>query len=60
MMVTHVDVLVMRTKFWKPCKFQCTRVIFKDLAVYKGLGADGWQSFLANFLNQKHDRKYVL
>jgi hypothetical protein len=58
-MATYVDVLSTRTKFWKPCKFQYTGVIFKDLAVYVGLGTDDWKSFLANFLNQKHIKKYI-
>jgi hypothetical protein len=39
-MVTYVDVLVTRAKFWKPGKFQCTGVVFKNLAVYVGLGTD--------------------
>jgi hypothetical protein len=58
-MVTYVDVLVTRAKFWKPCKVQRTGVIFKNLAVYIGLGTDNLKTLLANFLNQKHDRKYV-
>ncbi len=28
-MVTYVDVLGTRVKLWKPCKFQCTGVVFK-------------------------------
>ncbi len=59
-MVTYVDVLGMRAMLWKPCKFQCTGVVFKILAVYIGLGTDNLKTLLANFLNQKHDRKYVL
>jgi hypothetical protein len=52
MMVTHVDGLGARTTFWKPSKFQCTRVIFKNLEVlYVGLSADDWKLFLSNFLN---------
>ncbi len=46
MMATYVDVLGTRTKFWKPCKFQCTGDIFKDLAVSIGLGTDGGNPFL--------------
>jgi hypothetical protein len=42
MMVPYIDVFGTRTKFWKPCKVQCTGVIFKNLAVYLGLGADDW------------------
>ncbi len=58
-MVTYVDVLGTRAKLWKPGKFQCTRVVFKNLAIYIGLGTDNLKILLANFLNQKHNRKYV-
>ncbi len=58
-MVTYVDVLGTRVKLWKPCEFQCTRVVFKNLAVYVGFGTDNLKTLLANFLNQKHDREYV-
>ncbi len=58
-MVTYVDVLGTRAKLRKPCKFQCTGVVFKNFAVYVGLGTDYLKTLLANFLNQKHDRKYV-
>jgi hypothetical protein len=59
-MVTYIDVLGTRAKLWKPCKFQCTGVVFKNLAVYIGLGTDNLKTLLANFLNQKHDGRYVL
>ncbi len=59
-MVTYVDVLGTRAKLWKPCKVQCTGVVFKNLAVYVELGTDDLKTLLANFLNQKHDRRYVL
>jgi hypothetical protein len=58
-MVTYVDVLGTRAKLWKPCKFQCTGVVFKNFAIYVGLGTDHLKSLLTNFLNQEHDRKYV-
>jgi hypothetical protein len=61
-MVTYADVLGMRTKLWKPSKFsefQCTGVVFKNLAVYVGLGTDDLETLLANFLDQKHNGKYV-
>ncbi len=58
-MVTYVDVLGTRAKLWKPCEFQSTGVVFKNLAVYVGLGTDNLKTLFANFLNQKHDRKYV-
>jgi hypothetical protein len=58
-MVTYVDVLGTRAKLRKPCKFQRTGVVFKNFAVYVGLGTDHLKTLLANFLNQKHDRKYV-
>ncbi len=58
-MITYVDVLGTREKLRKPCKFQRTRVVFKNFAVYVGLGTDHLKTLLTNFLNQKHDRKYV-
>jgi hypothetical protein len=59
-MVTYVDVLGTRAKLWKRCEFQCTGVVFKNFAVYVGLGTDNLNTLLANFLNQKHDREYIL
>jgi hypothetical protein len=59
-MVTYVDVLGTRAKLWKPGELQCTGVVFKNLAVYVGLGTDDLKTLLANFLNQKRNRKYVL
>ncbi len=59
-MVTCVDVLGASAKLWKPGKFQCTRVIFKNLAVYVGLGTDDLETLLANFLYHNHNGKYVL
>jgi hypothetical protein len=58
-MVTYVDVLGTRAKLWKPGEFQCTGVVFKNLAVYVGLGTDNLKTLLANFLNQNHNRKHV-
>ncbi len=57
--VTYVDVLGTRAKLWKPGKFQCTGDVFKNLAVYVGLGTDNLKTLLTNFLNQKHNRKYI-
>ena len=59
-MVTYVDVFGTRAKLRKPGKFQCTGVVFKNLVVYVGLGTDNLKTLLAYFLNQKHNRKYVL
>jgi hypothetical protein len=59
-LVTYVDVLGTRAKLRKPCEFQRTRVVFKNFAVYVGLGTDHLKTLLANFLNQKHDRKNIL
>ncbi len=59
-MVTYVDVLGTRAKLQKPCEIQCTGVVFKNFAVYVGLSTYHLKTLLANFLNQKHDRKYVL
>jgi hypothetical protein len=58
-MVTYVAVLGTRAKLWKPGKFQCTGVVFKNHAVYVGLSTDNLKTLLTNFLNQKHNRKYV-
>jgi hypothetical protein len=55
-MVTYIDVLGTRAKLWKPGEFQCTGVVFKNLAVYVGLGTDHLKTLLANFLYQKHNR----
>jgi hypothetical protein len=57
--VTYVDVLGTRAKLRKPGKFQFTGVVFKNLAVYIGLGTDDLKTLLANFLYQKHNGKYV-
>ncbi len=60
-MVTYVDVLGARAKLlWQPTEFQCTGVILKNLAVYIGLGTNDLKTLLANFLDQKHNGKYVL
>ncbi len=59
-MVAYMDVLGIRVELWKPGKFQCTGVVFKNLAIYVGLGTDNLKTLLANFLNQKHNGKYVL
>jgi hypothetical protein len=59
-MVTYVDVLGMRAKLRKPGEFKCTGVVFKNLAVYVGLGTNNLKTLLAKFLIQKHNRKYVL
>jgi hypothetical protein len=48
--VTYVDVFCMRAKLWKPCKLQCTRVVFKNPAVYVGLCTDNLKTLLSNFL----------
>jgi hypothetical protein len=59
MMVSYIDVLGTKTKLWKPSKFQCTGVVLKYLAVYIGLSTDDLKTLLANFLNQKHNGKYI-
>ncbi len=51
--------LGVRAKLWKPGEFQGTGVVFKNLAIYVGLGTDNLKTLLANFLNQKHNWKYV-
>jgi hypothetical protein len=47
-MVAYVDVLGTRTKLWKPCKLQRTRVVFKNFAVYIGLGTDHLKTLLSS------------
>jgi hypothetical protein len=59
-MVTYVDVLGTRAKLWKPDEFQCTGVVFKNLAVYIELGRDDLKTLLAFFLYQKHHGKCIL
>jgi hypothetical protein len=58
-MITYANVLGTRVKLWKPGEFQCTGVVFKNLAVYVGLGTDDLKILLTNFLYQKHNGKYV-
>jgi hypothetical protein len=50
-MVTYIDVLGTRVKLWKPGEFQCTGVVFKNLAIYVRLGTDNLKTLLAIFLN---------
>ena len=38
-MVTHNDVLGPRAKLGKPCQFEGTRVVFKNLAIHRRLSA---------------------
>jgi hypothetical protein len=60
-MVIYIDVIGTRAKLRKkPGEFQCTGVVSKNLAVYVGLGTDNLKTLLANFLNQKHNKKYFL
>jgi hypothetical protein len=58
-MVKHVDLLGMRAKLLKSGEFQCTRVVLKNIAVYIGLDTNDLKTLLANFLHQKHNRKYI-
>ncbi len=55
MMVTHIDVLGPRAKLGKPCQFEGTRVVFKNLAIYIGLGAKDLETPLPHFLQKSHD-----
>ncbi len=59
-MVTYIDVFGTMVNLWKPGEIQCTGVVFKHLPVNVGLGADNLKPLLTNFLNQKHNSKYVL
>ncbi len=58
--VADIDVLSAWAKFWKSCKFQCTRSILKDLAVHIWLGANDWDVALPHFLDETHDWNNIL
>ncbi len=49
-MVTYLDVLGTRAKLWKPVEFQCTGVVFKNIAVYVVLGTDDLKNPSSEFL----------
>ncbi len=51
-MVTYVDVLGTRGKLWMLAEFQCNGVIFKNLAVYVGLGTDDLKILSTNYCNR--------
>ena len=53
--VADIDVLSAWAKFWKSCKFQCTRIVLKDLAVHIRFGANDWDVALLHFLDETHD-----
>ncbi len=55
MMVTHIDVLGPRAKLGKPCQFEGTRVVFKNLAIQIRLGAKNLEVLLPHFLQKSHD-----
>ncbi len=50
-MVADVDVLGAGAQLGKPCQFQCTCIVLKDLAIDVGLGADDWNVLVLHFLN---------
>jgi len=58
-MVTNVDMFGARPELWKSRKFQCTRVVLKNLAVDVRFGADNLEMSLPHFLYQGHDRNDV-
>jgi hypothetical protein len=58
--VADIDVLSAWAKFWKSCKFQCTRIILKDLAVHICLGENDWDVALPPFLDETHDWNNIL
>ena len=49
-MVAYVNVLAPRAKLRKPCQFEGTRIIFKDLTVHVGLGTQDIAVLLPHFL----------
>ena len=58
-METRVDMLGAWTVFGKTGKFEGTGVVLKCFAVNVGYVCDDLKPFLFNFLNEKHDWKYV-
>jgi hypothetical protein len=50
MMIAHVDMLGPGTKFGKSCQFECTRIVFKNLAIHMGLVAEDLEISLPHFL----------
>ncbi len=59
-METRVDMLGAWTEFGKTGKFEGTGVVLKCFAVNVGYVCDDLKPFLFNFLNEKHDWKYVV
>jgi len=58
-METCVDMLGAWAELGKMGKFEGTEVILKCFAVNVGYVCDGLKPYLFNFLNEKHDGKYV-
>ena len=58
-METRVDMLGAWMEFGKMGKFEGTGVVLKCFAVNVGYVCDDLKPFLFNFLNEKHDWKYV-
>jgi hypothetical protein len=50
MMVAYVNVLGPRAKFGQLCQFEGARIVFKNLAVYIGLGTQDIEVLLPHFL----------
>jgi hypothetical protein len=50
MMVAYVYVLGPRAKFRQPCQFEGAEIVFKNLAVYIGLGTQDIEVSLPHFL----------
>ena len=57
--VTYTDVLGMWKEPWQSFKFKCTRVVLKDLAVYKGLHVYNFNFMLSHFLNKFHEKNDI-
>jgi hypothetical protein len=59
MMVTYIDVLGSRAKLGKPCQFEGTGIVFKNLAIHIRFDAKDLEILLPHFLQQSHDRNDV-
>ena len=50
MMIAHVDMLGPGTKLVKSCQFECTGIVFKNLAIHMGFVAEDLEILLPHFL----------
>ena len=59
MMIAYADVLCHGSNLGKSCRFKCTRIILKDLAIHMGFGAEDLEILLPHFLQKSHDRNEI-